>query len=326
MTTLRGADYDAMRREVPQVVRASAIVSTTLRLKAGEYSKVSAIIGCEPSYFAIKGWPLADGTVFDEGDIRRAARIALVGHTVAADLYGAESAVGRRLFINRVPFIVGGVLSERGQGLDVADEDQQVYVPLTTAMRRLTNVDYFNAVIFEIRSWSEMDRATADLSEVMRRRHRAAVTGLDDFLVESQKELVDTQVASSVRLAFLVRWAAWCGLVVSGLGVVAIAWMAVSSRTTEVGTRRALGAAALDIFFQFAFEAGALAMLGSLSGLALGWVGTRIASTRTHLPFVFDAAVAVVAPTAALALNVLFSVWPAWRAALLDPADALRDQ
>lgn len=326
VTTLREQDVDAIRHDVAEVVRASPIVSVPLRLKAGDYSKVSPIIGCEPSYFAIKAWPLADGAIFDEADVRRAARVALLGRTVAADLFGDESAVGQRLFINRVPFVVGGVLSERGQGLDLANEDQQVYVPLTTAMGRLSNVDYFNALALEVRSWNDMDRAAAAVTDVVRRHHRASSNGPDDFLVQSQKELVDTQIASSARLAFLVRWVGWSGLLVAGLGVLAIAWIAARHRTTEVGTRRALGATARDIFFQFALEALMLAALGSLAGLVLGWAGTDVVTSRARLPFVFDTSAAIAAPTAALVLNFAFSAWPAWRAALLDPATALQHE
>lgn len=323
VTTLREPDYLALRREVEGPVRSSALVTTALRLKAGEFSKVTPVIGCEPAYFRMKSWNVDPGAVFDSADVRRAARVALLGHSVATDLYGTDSPIGERLFINRVPFEVVGVLTERGQGLDTANEDAQVYVPLTTAMRRLLNVDYFNALVFEIGDWNEMDRSAHDMIEILRARHRTSLTRPADFQVQNQKELVDTQLSSSERLTFLVRWIGLSGLLVSGLGVLAIAWIAVRDRTVEIGTRRALGATSADIFFQFAFEAFVLAALGSIAGLWLGWSTSNMAAASARLPFVFESIGAVVALASALVLNLVFASWPALRAARLDPTRAI---
>src|SRR5262249_15024790 len=158
-----------------------------------------------------------------------------IGDTVASDLFGTESPVGQRLLINRTPFLVLGVLAERGQGLDVANEDQQVYVPLTTAMHRLTSVDYFTAIALEIRDWHEMDAAAASIRNLLRVQHRSSPTRPEDFQVQNQKALADTQLAASDRLGFFVRWVGSSGLFVSGLGVLAMAWVAVRDRTTEIG-------------------------------------------------------------------------------------------
>lgn len=323
VTTLREADYIALRRDVDGPVQSSALVTTALRLKAGEFSKVAPVIGCEPAYFSIKSWTVIRGEIFATADVRRAGRVALLGHTVAIDLYGPDSPIGKRLFINRVPFEVVGVLAERGQGLDVANEDGQVYVPLTTAMRRLLNIDYFNAIVFEIADWNQMDRTAGAIVDVLRVRHRASPTRPEDFQVQNQKELVDTQLASSARLAFLVQWIGLSGLVVSGLGVLAIAWIAVRDRTAEIGTRRALGATSTDIFFQFAFEAFISAVAGSIAGLWLGWSISRIAAAKADLPFVFDSIGAAVALGSALVLNLAFACWPALKAARLDPIRAI---
>jgi putative ABC transport system permease protein len=324
VTTLREADYAALRRDLTGGVRSSAVVTQSFRLKAGDFSKVATIVGCEPSYFTIKSWPVEAGEIFDASDLRRSGRVALVGHTVAADLYGSATAIGQRLFINRVPFEVAGVLSERGQGLDIANEDEQVYVPLTTAMRRLLNLDYFNAIVFEIGDWNDMDASARMITGILRVRHRTLAGQRDDFQVQNQKELVDTQLASSARLVFFVRWIGVSGLIVSGLGVLAIAWITVRDRTTEIGTRRALGATASDVFFQFVFEASVLAAIGSASGLWIGRVASALIAARAKLPFVFERTPAMMALATALLLNLLFSAWPAFRAARLDPIKALK--
>jgi putative ABC transport system permease protein len=323
VTTLQEADYTALRREIAGIARASAIVATSLRLKAGEFSKVAPVIGCEPVYFRIRVWDVEHGAAFDADDLRRSARVAVLGRTVATDLYGSESAIGHRLFINRVPFEVIGVLRERGQGLDVTNEDAQVYVPVTTAMRQLSNVDYFNALVFEIAEWEQMDRSARAMREILHVRHRISRTQPDDFQVQNQKELIDTQLTSSERLAFFVRWIGLSALVVSGLGILAIAWIAVRDRTVEIGTRRALGATAADIFGQFVFEASVLAVTGSLVGVLVGWGASYAAASRASLPFMFESTSAAGALASAVFLNLAFASWPALKAARLDPSRAL---
>jgi putative ABC transport system permease protein len=326
VTTLQEPDYRALQREIAGIGRSSAVVSAGFRLKAGYNSKVSPVIGVEPDFFPIKSWQLAEGEFFDEEDLRRSSRVALLGHTVARDLYGDEPPVGTRLFINRVPFDAVGVLAARGQGLDPTNEDQQVYVPLTTAMRRLLNVEHYTAILLEVSDGQEMSRVMRETEELLRVRHRISAFRPDDFRVSNQKDLIDTQLAAADRLGFFVRWIGLSGLLVSGLGVLAIAWIAVRDRTTEIGTRRALGATAPDVFFQFAFEAMVLASIGAALGLGLGWAASRVTASETGLPFVFERGTALLALGLALLLNLVFASWPALRAARLDPIRALKHE
>ena len=326
VTTLVESDYLALQREVLGPIDSSAVASAPLRLKAGFLSKVSPVIGVEPDYFPMKAWALEAGIFFDDDDIRRSTRVALLGHTVAGDLYETENPVGERLFINRVPFEVIGVLRERGPGLDATNEDGRVYVPLTAVMRRLLNIDYFNSILFEISDVSDMDAAERDITALLRTRHRISAFRPDDFQVQSQRELIETQLASADRLAFLVSWVGFSALVVAGLGILAIAWTAVRDRTTEIGTRRALGATAADIFFQFAFEAAVLATIGVLVGLVLGWWASRFTAEQAGLVFIFDTANAGFAIGVAFVLNLVFASWPAIRAARLDPIRALQHE
>jgi putative ABC transport system permease protein len=326
VTTLVEADYQALSRELPPEAPSSAMVSAPLRLKAGFLSKVASVVGIEPDYFRMKSWVLDHGTFLNDDDMRRSARVVLLGSTVAADLFNDDDPVGERLFINRVPFEVIGVLSERGPGLDAVDEDSRVYVPLTAAMRRLLNVDYYNAIVFEIPDSKLMAQEESNMTRLLRVRHRISAFRPDDFQVLSQRELIETQLTSADRLAFLVAWIGFSALLVSGLGILAIAWIAVRDRTTEIGTRRALGATARDVFFQFAFEATVLATIGVLLGLLLGWLASWITAREAGLVFVFDEKMAALALTMAFALNFLFASWPALRAAKLDPIKALQHE
>ncbi len=326
VTTLVEADYIALRRELLGPVRASARVSAPLRLKAGFLSKVVPVVGVEPDYFAMKSWLPASGYLFDGDDIKRSARVALLGFTVAQDLFDDRQPVGERLFINRVPFEVIGVLAERGAGLDDTNEDGQVLVPLTAAMHRLLNIDFYSSLVFEIPDVQNMAQAERDIADLLRTRHRISKFRSDDFQVQSQRELIETQLASSERLGFLVRWVGYSALVVAGLGILAIAWISVRDRTREIGTRRALGATAPDIFFQFLFEASVLATTGVALGLGLGWWASRIIAEQAGLSFVFDSLNAVLAVIMAFVLNLLFASWPALRAARLDPIRALQHE
>ena len=326
VTTLTEADYLALQRELEGIARTSAMVTSGLRLKAGYLSKVAPVLGVEPDFFTIKSWALQGGEFFHAEDVRRSARVVLLGWQVARDLYGDQDPVGERLFINRVPFEVAGVLAQRGQGLDVINEDQQVYVPLTTAMRRLLNVDHYRSILLEVKDSQDMARVAADATALLRARHRISAFRPDDFSVGSQQELIETQLAAASRLGFLVRWIGFSGLVVSGLGVLAIAWITVRDRTREIGTRRALGARRRDVFFQFAFEASVLAMIGAGTGLGVGWLASRLAASQAKLPFVFDLQNALLALGMAVVLNFVFASWPAIRAARMDPIEALRHE
>ena len=324
--TLVPADYAAIRQLVPAIVRSSAIASGEFRIKAGDLSKSTQILGCQPGYPAIKNWILTEGEWFSEDDDRRASRVAILGYRVAQDIFGANSPVGRGIFIDRTPFRVAGVLEERGQGLDAVSEDDQVYIPLNTARHRLMNVDYYSGLLLEVRRMEEMDAAAASIESVLRARHHRLANLPDDFQVRNQKTLIDTQIASSRQLGFYVRAIGIGGLAISGLGILAISWIAVKGRTVEIGTRRALGASVIDVFAQILMEASLLSLIGCALGLLLGWEGSQTVAKRASLPFEFDWANAQLAILSAAAMNLGFAMLPAVRAARVSPIYALRHE
>ena len=324
VTTLVERDYVALRREVLARTGSSALVTANFWIKAADLSKNAAVIGCEPDYFEIKHWNVTVGQVFDSNHEISASRVALLGRTVATDLFGDESPINQHIMINRVPFTVIGVLAERGQSLDVANEDNQVFVPLTTAMRRLMNVDHYNAIVLELENLSAMDAATEVARLLLHQTHHIHANQRDDFQIQNQKTLLDTQRLASSRLGFFLRWIAASALVVSGLGILGITWIAVKERTAEIGTRRALGASASDIFLQVLFESAVLALVGCSFGVAVSWPLSRFLSNSAGSPFVFDQRSAVFAFCAAALLNVLFALWPSGKAATVSPLTALK--
>jgi putative ABC transport system permease protein len=327
VTTLVAADYTEILREIPEIEKSSATITASFLVKAGDLSKSNCIVmGTEPEYARIRHWQTTEGEFYEMAELRRSARVAVLGSTVRRDIFGSESPIGKRMFINRVPFEVIGVLEERGQGLDATNEDNQVYVPLSTAMRRLANVDYYSAILFEVTKWDRMDETTEAIHHVLSKRHRASGSLPEDFQIQNQKALIDTAIASSDRLTFLVRWVGLSALAVSGLGMLAICWITVGERVGEIGIRRALGATKSDIFFQFLFEAIVISILGCLAGLVAGWRGTQSIAERADLPFFFDWTSAELVVGFATFMNLVFALIPSRRAALLDPIQALRSE
>jgi putative ABC transport system permease protein len=324
VTTLVPRDYTTIRRELITLTRSSAMVSANYWIKAGDLSKNTTVVGCEHSYFAIKDWATTSGEIFDSDQERTASRIALLGHNAASDLFGEASPIGERIMINRTPFVVIGVLAERGQGLDVANEDTQIYVPLATAMRRLMNVDHYDGIILELGSLNVLDAAADTTRALLRQAHHIHLNQRDDFQIQNQKTVLDTQRATASRLGFFVRWIAASALAVSAFGMLGITWIAVKERTPEIGTRRALGATSSDIFVQITVESVTLAFLGCTLGLALSWPVSRALTASPGLPFVFDRGAALLAFCAAALLCGVFAMLPSRKAAQVSPLAALR--
>jgi putative ABC transport system permease protein len=326
VTTLNAADYRAIEQSVATIAVSSPTVATVLRMRAGDLTKSTTVVGCEPGYFDIKHWEPVRGELFDEKAVRQQARVALLGASVARDLYGESDPTGDRVTINRVPFTVAGVLAERGQGLDAANEDDQIYVPLETVMHRLMNIEYFNSIDFEIESSSRMDSATEQIGDLLRQRHRHAGSTEDDFLVQNRKSLIETQLASFARLTFLVRWIAVSALVVSSLGVFAVTWIGIRNRTREIGTRRAIGALRADILIQFFAEGMIGTLIGCGSGLVIGYFVLQIIDRRMNQPFLFSMHASTMEVLLSISLYALFILISGLRAVRVEPMVALHTE
>jgi putative ABC transport system permease protein len=324
--TLVAADFRGIQERVSTIVRGSAIASGEFRIKSGDLSKTTEIVGCQADYAKIKNWNLASGRWFSEDEDRRSVRLAVLGYHVSQDIFGRDSPVGQRLFIDRTPFQIIGVIAELGQGLDSVSEDDQVYVPLETAMHRVMNVDYYSGLLLEVNRPDAMDEAAAKIEALLRARHHRVANLPDDFQVRNQKTLIDTENVSSRRLGFFVRTIGIGGLAVSGLGIMAISWIAVRGRIVEIGTRRALGAQVEDVFAQILMEAAFLSFLGCALGLGLGWESSVLIAKRAGLWFAFDWPNAESAIALAALMNLAFALLPASRASQVSPIRALRQE
>jgi putative ABC transport system permease protein len=325
VTTLTEADAVALRREVSVLKERATFLRQSFPVKAGDLRKDScAVMGVEPTFFELRHWTTRDGRPFSEVEGRRGERVALLGSNVARDLYGDSSPTGSRILINRVPFRVIGVLSEQGQGLDAANEDDQILVPLPTMRSRLANVDWYSGILFTVERFDQLGRAEAEVQAVMARRHRPIGKLPPDFKVESQRQLLETRLQSSESLLRLSRFVAAGVQLVSGFGVLAAFWMNVRERRHELGVRRALGATRSDIFLQVLGEAAALgiggALLGAILSLALAPLLARLGDQR---PFV-DQLVLMLSVAITLLLTQVFAMLPARSASRIPPLAALQ--
>ena len=326
VTTLREGDYKAILRAVPNIASSSPTVATTLRLRAGDLTKNTTVVGCQPDFFTIRSWGINKGELFSAVDDARELRVALLGTTTARDLFGTGDPVGRRLIIGSVPFIVSGVLAERGQGLDAANEDAQVYIPLKTAMRRVLNQDYFSTILLEVNSWETMDSGAGEIASVLASRHRFILSGGPDFEVQNQKSLIETQLAAFARLTFYLRLLAASIVAVASLGIFGVAWIAVGNRRREIGTCRAIGATSGDMLAQYAAEGIAGPLLGCAAGIPAAWLALRIIDARVGQPFLFSPVLAGYAALVSIALYSSATLATGWRTAKIQPSTALRSE
>jgi ABC-type antimicrobial peptide transport system permease subunit len=326
VTTLNESDYKAIVQSVDGILFSSPTVSSTLRIRVGDLTKNSTVFGCKSDYFAIKHWALTFGSSFEENSSRQQSRIALLGANTARDHFGEADPTGSRITINRVPFIVQGVLAERGQGLDSLNEDDQVYVPLDIAMHRLMNVEYFSSILFNIKSWSSMDEDASQIYQLVAARHRHGAASNDDFLVQNRKNLIDTQLSAFSRLTFLVRWIAASTLAVSSLGVFAVTWIGIRNRTREVGTRRALGAMRSDILVQFFTESVLGTVLGCFSAIPIAYSALRLVDAQVIQPVIFSPTAALAEAVGSIALFATFALLSSLRAIQIQPMVALRSE
>jgi putative ABC transport system permease protein len=250
--------------------------------------------------------------------------VAVLGQTVVANLFGRSDPLGETIRIQRVPFTVIGVLAEKGLDLAGADQDDQVLVPVTTALRRLFNLTYLNAIYVEARDEETMPEVVSDATDLLRERHRLRETVASDFTVQNQAELVRTQQEVTSTFTTLLGSIAAVSLLVGGIGILAVMLITVKERTREIGIRRAVGARQRDILLQFLVEALVLSLTGGFVGVAMGAVASRVTGALTHWPVVVAFPTVLLSFSLSAAIGLFFGVYPARKAARLQPIDALR--
>jgi len=322
--TLTEKDARAIGDEVPSAVAVAPAQSKKLQVRFEDLTTTTTVVGTTPEYQTVRNFRPVAGEFFDDEQGRSSARVAVLGQTAVLNLFGSGDLVGETIRIGNVPFTVIGVMEPKGLDIAGQDQDDQIFVPLRTALRRLFNLTYLSTVYVSVRDSHEMAQAVPAITEVLRERHRIRPGAADDFTVQSQSAVLEAQAAVSGTFTLLLGSIGGISLLVGGIGILAIMLIAVRERTREIGLRRAVGARRRDILLQFLIETGLLSLLGGVIGVVTGVAAGKIVSLVTGWPMLIPWAVALVAVVFSALLGLSFGVYPARKAAALNPIVALR--
>jgi putative ABC transport system permease protein len=322
--TLKIEDAEAIRREVPSVVAVSEEVFSTAQVAAGNQNWFTRILGESAEYFDIRQWPLADGVAFTSQDVRSANKVCVIGQTAAYNIYGNEDPVGQVLRIKGVPFVVTGMLTQKGFSLQGTDQDDVVIMPYTSAMKRVAGGTTLRNINVQIASEDQIESAQQQIVSLLRQRHNIRTGRDDDFTVRNMQEVADTANATADVMTGLLFAVACVSLVVGGIGIMNIMLVSVTERTREIGVRLAVGAHGRDILTQFLIEAVVLSAMGGVIGIVAGIVASKVISMIKNWPTVISPLWMLIAFLVSAAVGIFFGFYPAREASRLDPIDALR--
>ena len=326
--TLTVADGDAIA-DLTGVLSVAPIHPGTAQIVYAGNNWSTSVFGTTPSYLDIRSWPLEAGVPFMDSDVRSATRVALLGKTVAATLFGDEDPVGKTIRIRNNPFVVVGVLAAKGQSLDGRDQDDTILIPLTTAQRKVFGTQFQGSVRMlnvQAASAAVMDAVEKSMNALLRQRHRIR-EGMDsDFSVRNLTAMANSAAETTRVMSLLLGAIASVSLLVGGIGIMNIMLVSVTERTREIGIRMAIGARERDILMQFLFEAVIISLVGCLTGLLLGIAGALLVNIFAKTAVIISGSSALIAFGVAAAVGIFFGFYPAQKAARLDPIEALRYQ
>ncbi|MEZ4296082.1 MAG: ABC transporter permease [Polyangiaceae bacterium] len=326
--TLTWDDLAAIRTEVPSVKAAAPQLRSNQSIVGEESNWTTQVIGTSPEYFEIRSWPMALGAAFTQSDIDSGAKVVVLGQTVVEKLFGASSdPIGQTVRIAGKPFEVVGVAGRKGQSAQGQDYDDTAFIPMTTFAQNIQGglTKYIPGNIYVAATSAETTtRAQADITSLLRDRHRIGQRADDDFSIRNLTEIAGAQAEGTETMTTLLASVAAVSLLVGGIGIMNIMLVSVTERTREIGVRMAIGAKPRNILLQFLIEALALAMMGGVIGVALGVGIARWLASRFGWPMLVQPDVIAVSFAFSAFVGVVFGLYPARKASRLDPIDALR--
>ena len=322
--TLTLEDAEKLEKEHPTLTAVSPVVVTRSQVVGGGENWRTMINGVDYDYEQIRNWPAAQGVWFGADDIRSIRKVALLGATVAKNLFGDGDPVGERVQIRNVPFEVVGVLAPKGQTATGSDQDDIVLIPYTTAQTRLSGWSRIPQILASTATPEEIPAAQLEIAALMRESHRLAPGDPDDFTVRNQNDLAEAAESSTKVMTLLLAAIASISLLVGGIGIMNIMLVSVTERTREIGIRLAIGARGSDVLTQFLVESIVMSILGGLVGLAFGVAGAKIVGALTGWSTAISPLIVAIAIGFSAAVGIFFGYYPARKAAALNPIDALR--
>ena len=323
VTTLTQRDAMAIASEISGIGQVAPAQGKRLPLKYETQSYTTQVVGTTSNLPDIKNISLARGRFFSEEEDRLMARVAVLGPTPVKNLFGKTNPVGEMVRIKNVAFEVIGVTKEKGM-VAGQDEDDQVFIPLNTAMKRLMNVTYLSQIYLQARSTADMKPSERDIKGLLRERHRLKEDKADDFTIQNQLDILEAERETTESFTLLIGSIAGVSLLVGGVGILAVMLILVRERTNEIGVRRAVGARRKDILLQFMMEATALSIGGGVAGILIGLLGSFVVRYATKWPVALSVAPVLISFGFSFVVGFFFGVYPARKASRLDPIEALR--
>ena len=326
--TLTVSDALDLKKKIPLLSETGWARREVMQMVNGNRNWNGPINGVSPSYLTIRDWAFSSGGPFTQADLDSAARVALIGQTIVDNLFDeGEEPVGAVIRIRNVPFRVIGVLSPKGQSAQGSDQDDVIFIPFTTAERKVFGTMFLGSVAALFASTDrpeDLPEAVERIREVLRGRHRLQAEQADDFTVKTQVDIGKVQEGTNYTLTLLLFSVASVSLLVGGIGIMNILLVSVTERTREIGVRMAVGAKRRHIVMQFLIEAMTLSLLGGAVGVVLGVVGAKLTTVVAGWPTVISTDVILIAFFFSLAVGLFFGLYPANKASRLNPIEALR--
>ncbi len=317
-------DLIAIQTQCPSVAAASPSVRDGAQIVYQEQNWRASIIGVTPEYFTIRSWPVSSGQYFTDADVRGATKVCVIGQTIADNLFKDADPVGSIIRIKKMPFKIVGVLSVKGQSAQGSDQDDIIIAPYTTVQKKMSGQTFLGSILASAVSEEAMTEAQSQITELLRTRHKLQPWEENDFTVRSQTEIATAAQSTTQVLTILLASIASISLIVGGIGIMNIMLVSVTERTKEIGIRMAIGATAKNIMMQFLIEAIVLSLLGGLIGVILGILSSNLISALAGWTTLVSPTSIILAFVFSAAVGIFFGLYPARKAAQLNPIDALR--
>jgi putative ABC transport system permease protein len=325
--TISFDDAEAIKNECPAVLDVAPVQTGQGQVIYKNQNWSTVILGATPSILNIREWQIESGRPLVDQDVRNSTKVCLLGKSVANNLYGAIDPVGTILRIKKVPFTVIGVLQAKGQTLTGQDQDDRIYVPITTGQKKIfgrTIPGMVQFLMVKANSVDVLDDAVQQISDLLRQRHRISPGQENDFSVKNLTQMMDMAIRLTNIMTVLLGAIASISLLVGGIGIMNIMLVSVTERTREIGIRIAVGAKTWDIRLQFIVEAMTLSIIGGCIGIALGQTVSVFVSKFANIPVIISPLSIIIAFGFSAVVGVFFGFYPAYKASLLNPIDALR--
>ena len=322
MKSLKVSDYQAISK-LDGVKAASPYTANSYVTIYQSKNWTTTVSGVSSNFQDVNNWTMAEGRFISSKNVENRERVAVVGQTVVKNLFAGEDPVGKEIRVKNIPFRVIGVLNSKGNGTMGNDQDDVIFIPYTTAMERVEGVDYLRMVYVVASDDNGIDRLQSDIENLLRVRHSIKDTNLDDFNIQNMKSIMETMEQTTGTLTLFLGAVAAISLVVGGIGIMNIMLVSVTERTREIGIRKALGATYFVIVTQFLIEAVVISLMGGLIGIALGIGASKLIGLASGMSTVISVPTIVLSFAFSMAIGLVFGIYPARKAAKLDPIDAL---